>query len=424
MKILDIALKDLTRSIRSMFTIGITVIAPLLITGLMYAAFSGMSSGDAKISVINIGIVNLDTLPGDISLKVPLGITIREMFMDESIKTWLIASDFSDEISARAAVDQQEISVAVIIPSNFSADFFANKSDTSIKLIQDPTTTIPPLIVRNMMTSLLDGFSGGRIAIETINSRHQALHLTLNPTSVSALLADYQNWYIDFERNLFHKPEQAVLFMSAPNTKVEQSGGLSSMIGMVMAGQLIFFAFYTGAYAMMSILREQEEGTLVRLFTTPTDRTTVLAGKFLNVFITVLLQGLVLIIASHFAFGVNWGQPVSIALILFGQVIAASGLGVLLIAFVKSTRQGGPVLGGALTGLGMLSGLFTVSLPKPPAIFELIGNFTPQGWVLKGWRAALAGGPLADTFIPFAIMTIMGIVMFALGARLFRKRFA
>jgi ABC-2 type transport system permease protein len=424
MKILDIAFKDLTRSMRSMFTIGITVIAPLLITGLMYAAFSGMSGGDAKISVIHIGIVNLDTLPNDINLKKTLGDSIREMFTDESIKSWLIASDFKDEASVHTAVDQQEISVGVIIPPNFTSDFFANKSDTFIRLIQDPTQTIAPTIVRNMMTSLLDGFSGGRIAIETINSRHQALRITPNPTTVSALLENYQSWYIDFQRNLFHHPDQAVLYMSAPSMEVDKSGGLGSLIGMVMAGQLIFFAFYTGAYAMMSILREQEEGTLARLFTTPTDRTTVLAGKFLNVFITVLLQGLVLVIASHFAFGVDWGRPANTALILLGQVIAASGLGVLLIAFVKSTRQGGPVLGGALTGLGMLSGLFTVALPTPPAIFELFGYFTPQGWVLKGWSAVLSNQPLADVFLPFIVMTLLGVAMFAVGALLFRKRFA
>jgi ABC-2 type transport system permease protein len=80
-------------------------------------------------------------------------------------------------------------------------------------------------------------------------------------------------------------------------------------MGLTMTGQMIFFAFFTGAYSMMSILREDEEGTLSRLFTTPTDRTQILAGKFVAVFITVILQGLVLMAAGHFAFGVEWGNP-------------------------------------------------------------------------------------------------------------------
>ena len=176
---------------------------------------------------------------------------------------------------------------------------------------------------------------------------------------------------------------------------------------------------------MMSILEESEEGTLARLFTTPTDRTSILAGKFAAVFILVIMQGLVLMIAGRLIFRINWGEPASIALALIGQVIAATGLGVLLISLVKNTRQGGPVLGGGLTALGMLGGLFTANMPNalPPAM-NTIANFTPQGWVLKAWRLVMDGSSAGELFIPFAVMVTMGVVMFVIGARMFRKRFA
>ena len=114
------------------------------------------------------------------------------------------------------------------------------------------------------------------------------------------------------------------------------------MMGLVMAGQMIFFSFFTGAYAMISILQETEEGTLARLFTTPTDRTSILSGKFLAVLLMVILQGMVLMVAGSLLFGINWGEPGSVALALTGQVLAAVGLGVLLISFVKTSSQGGP----------------------------------------------------------------------------------
>jgi ABC-type multidrug transport system permease subunit len=112
-------------------------------------------------------------------------------------------------------------------------------------------------------------------------------------------------------------------------------------------------------------------------------------------------------------------------LALIAQVIGASGLGVLLISFVKSTKQSGPVLGGGLTVLGMLGGLFTSNIPGGmPAAFNTLANFVPQGWVLKSWRLALDGAPVADLFIPFIVTVVMGILMFAIGARVFRRRFA
>ena len=130
-------------------------------------------------------------------------------------------------------------------------------------------------------------------------------------------------------------------------------------------------------------------------------------------------------VAGHYAFGINWGEPVGVAIALLGQVVAATGLGVLLIAFVKSTRQGGPVLGGGLTTLGMLGGLFTASIPGGlPAAMNVIANFTPQGWVLKTWRMVMDGQSASDLLVPFAVMVGMGVVMFVIGAVMFRKRFA
>jgi ABC-2 type transport system permease protein len=277
-----------------------------------------------------------------------------------------------------------------------------------------------------MVTMMLDGVSGGGIALQTLMERQQANGIQPDPAQIPGWIERYGNWYRDFQRNLFHNPEKAALLLTAPSAgTTETADPIQQMMGLTMAGQMIFFAFFTGAYAMMSILREDEEGTLSRLFTTPTDRTQILTGKFLAVLLTVVLQGLVLMLAGHFAFGIVWGQTASAALALIGQVVAASGLGVLLISLVKTTKQGGPVLGGGLTGLGMLGGLFTANLPNAmPAAFQVLANFTPQGWVLRTWKLALSGAAPAELLLPFIVLLVMGAVMFALGAVMFRKRYA
>ena len=97
----------------------------------------------------------------------------------------------------------------------------------------------------------------------------------------------------------------------------------------------------------------------------------------------------------------------------------------MLISFVKTSKQGGPVLGGGLTALGMLGGLFTANMPNAmPAAFDMLANFIPQGWVLKTWKLALAGSAPADLLLPFTVLLAMGIVMFAIGAVMFKKRYA
>ena len=422
MKILDIAFKDLVRSARSFFLIGMTLATPLLITVLIYFAFGSMTSGDVSMTAIKVGVVNADVLPTDAPLEVPLGENIRSMFFDESVQSWITASDYVDEAAVREAVNAQEIGVAVIIPANFTEDYLTGKTDTAITILQDPTLTIGPTVVRDMVTTMLNGVAGGGIAYGVVNERMEANGKTLDPASIPSFFERYANWYAEFQRTLFHTPEQAALVVTSPSVSGESKDSFQSMIGLVMSGQLIFFSFFTGAYAMNSILQEAEEGTLARMFTTPTDRTTILAGKFLAVLFTVIIQGVVLLIAGHYLFKIHWGEAGSFTLSLLGQMFASVGLAVLLVSFIKTSKQAGPVFGGALTGLGMISGLFTTNIPI--AAFDTMGNFTPQGWVLKAWRLSLAGQPAGELIVPFLVLVAMGVVMFAIGAVMFRRRFA
>lgn len=425
MKILDIALKDLTRSFRSAFAIGMMVVAPLLMTGLIYFAFGGMTGGDVSMTAIQVGMVNADQLPPDAVLETPLGDNIRSMFFDESVTSWITARDYPDEAHARAAVNAREIGVAVIIPANFTAHYLSGEKDVQVLIVSDPTLSIGPAVVQDMVTMMVDGVAGGGIAIETLITRQQANGLIPASSQIPSWIERYGTWYTDFQRELFHHPDKAALLLTAPSAgETETADPIRQMLGLTIVGQMIFFAFFTGAYSMMTLLQEAEEGTLARLFTTPTSRVTILTGKFTAVFFTVILQGFVLLLAGHFVFGVAWGDPLPVALALIAQVVAATGLGVFLISFVKTTKQGGPVLGGGLTVLGMLGGLFTSNIPGLPPIFGALGKFTPQGWVLTSWQTVIAGQPLADVWLPFGVAVLMGVVMFAVGVTFFKRRYA
>jgi ABC-2 type transport system permease protein len=415
MKILDIALKDLVRSTRNFFLVGMAFAAPLLLTGLIYFAFGSLYRGDVSLAVVKVGVVNLDTLPANSKSQASIGSLIHDQLFSEYLKSLIEASDYPDEAAVRMAIENQEIGAAVIIPAGFSEKILAGQTDTPILLMQDPTLTIAPSVVKDSVTSVLDGMTGERIALKVINSRQQANGIETDSAQTSALEGKYQSWYAGSQ-----SPQQAALVISSPTTS---NDSFQDMIGSVMAGQLIFFSFFTGCYAMMNILQEDEEGTLSRLFTTPTQRTAILAGKFLYVFLIVLLQGLVLTTIAHFLFNITWGQPGSVILSLLGQMAAAVGLAVLLVSFLKSSKQAGFVFGGVLTALGMLSGLFTTNIDMP-ASFDAMAKFTPQGWALKAWELSLAGMPPNLLLLPFFILVGMGVVMFAIGSVLFRKRYA
>lgn len=417
MKVLDIALNDLTRSFRSLFAIGMMFAAPVMITGLIYLAFGGLSTGKVDLPVTTVAVANLDQPPTDSPISA--GAEIVGMFSDTSVSSWLKMTPAKDEFAARAAVDRREADVAVILPPDLTRAFLDGKTTSKIVLVQDPTQNIGPAVVRDMIQSMLDRNAGARVALQTITDQNASL----DPARIPNIISRFSSWYINFQRALFHSSQAAIVTESPSINQGAQEGSLQRMLALILVGQMIFFAFYTGAYSMTSILREDEEGTLARIFTTPTSRTAVLGGKFLAVFLTVVMQTLVMLLIGRFAFNVHWGNSLSVAMAILGQVVATTGLGVLLISFIRTSRQEGPVLGGGLTLLGMLGGLFTVAVSNMPKGFETVNLMTPQGWVLRAWKLTTTGAPPQEILLPLGILLASGMIFFLIGARIFRRRY-
>lgn len=418
MKALEITRKDLIQALRSSFGLGMMFGAPLLVAGLIYLAFGG-ASDKPEMPLTKVAVVNQDIpAPG----APAFGEILVSMLSDSSVSDWLSVQSAPDEESARALLKRQEVGVVLLISPGFSRSLLEGAEGPSLRMLKDPALTIGPMIVEGMIRSLVDGVEGARIALALQRERREALGLApLTQAQRAALQESYQGWFIEAQRARFHSGGGA-LVVRAPSASGEEAvSQTAKILSLVLIGQLIFFSFYTGAYSMISILREDEEGTLQRLFTTPTPRTTILLGKLLAVFLMVVVQALVMLTAGRVVFGVQWGSPLWVAPALLAQVVAATGLGVFLISLVKTPRQAGPVLGGALTALAMLGGLFTVGVPSMPGAFRLIALFTPQGWALEAWRACLEG---RVSWWALGLSLVGGVVMFLVGAWRFARRFA
>lgn len=420
MKVFDIAIKDLTQSFRSVFMVGMTIIAPLALTGLMYMAFGGMQGESPDLPKLVLGVVNHDQPVND---QEPLGELMVGMFTDSSVSSWLEVSQYSDEASARADIDDQKIGALVVFPENLTQATTTGEGSAQVVIIKDPTISVTPAVVRNMIVSFLDGVYSGRVAYEVIETNAATAGFTPDPASLQTAFKGFSQWYIEFQRSLFHSPD-AVLAIRSPETSPEApENAIQRILAFTLIGQIIFFAFFTAAFAMQSILNEDEQGTLQRLFTTPTARMNIITGKFVFVVLTVTLQSFILLLLGRIIFGVEWKPLGNTVIAVIAQVIAASGLGVLLIALVKNSRQAGPVLGGGLTFLGMLGGLFTATISMP-AGFALINKFTPQGWVMETWRTAVSAASLSELIVPAIVSVAFGAVSFTIGAILFRRRYA
>ncbi|MGD8731987.1 MAG: ABC transporter permease [Anaerolineales bacterium] len=419
-KLIDLALKDLRRAFNNFFGVAMMLGAPFLITGLIYFAFGGVGGDDDSYNLqpIRVQIVNSDQGISGFNA----GEQLSEFLLSDSVSSIVHPTEVEQAAAARRAVDEQRADVAVLIPPDFTANAVSNEAEASVTLYQDPTLTLAPQIIRDLISQFTDGFAGAKIASDVVQAQFESRGLTLTRQENEAIANRYaQRLQAGDHQHGAETTSGIALVQPGSDPEVEQNG---VYIGPVMAGMMIFFVFFMGANGAQSIISEDEEGTLQRLFTTPTPRGTILGGKLLAVVLTLIFQTAVLLIASGLLFQISWGETLPVILASFSMILAAAGFGVLIMSLVKSTRQTGPVLGGVLTVTGMLGGLFITGIPDVPAFFDQAKLAMPQGWALEVWQRVLSGAPLEMIWVPFAVLTAIGIIFFSMGVLFFRRRFA
>jgi ABC-2 type transport system permease protein len=426
MKILDIALKDLLRSFRSVFVLIFAFILPLLTIAIFYFAFGGMGGDDGgfNLPTTKVQIINLDK-PAPQYGDFVAGDVLVEALQSEAYADLFEVTEVESADEARAAVDNQEAGVAIIIPANFTASAFDLESTASIEIYQDPTLSIGPGIVKSFVSRFVDNFVGSKIAAEVAYEQLTEQGATVDSAVIYDIASQYANWV------QAPSHDTATLFDTALPSGVEQekTNMVAQMLSTIMAGMMVFYAFFTGASASQSILKEEEEGTLARLFTTPTPQSSILAGKFIAIFATLAIQVTVLIVLSQAIFGINWGKALPVVLVALGLIVLAASFGIFVTSWLKGTKQAGAVYGGVLNIVGWvgISRMFLTLVPGTEGVTP-IGNavslISPYGWALWGLQETLAGSGVGDVILIVVVMLCLSAAFFTIGVLKFRKRFA
>lgn len=430
MKVLDIAFKDLKRSFRSasavMFMFGI----PLLVTSMFYMMFGNMAqNGGFDLPKTKVIIANMDAggpkfqinpknIPGGRKAKT-MGDLIVSILQSNDLKDLIEVTFAPDPQAARASVDNQQAQVAIIIPADFSKQFADVRDGKAvIEFYQDPTLTIGPSIMRSILNRFLDSMGGVSITINVFLDEADSSQYNLTGQVIQR--------YLDTSLALSDDLEGDLLDVRAPagekkSAEQEKQNILLSIVGPIMGGMMIFYAFFTGTSTAQSILREEEERTLPRLFTTPTKQSTILTGKLLSVFMTVFVQVVVLLIVSHFIFGIQWGATQSLALAALGTIFSAASFGIFVNSFLKNTKQAGVLFGGVLTVTGMVGMMSVIGANSSGAVSTSL--LVPQGWAIRGLMQSMNGEPVSAVLITLLAMLAWGAVFFIVGVLRFNRRY-
>ncbi len=404
-KSLLIAWKDLTLAFRDIGGLLLMLLAPFALT-IGIGLVTGRFSGDTNTGLSDIPVVLVNHDDGAI------GQAIVDVFTSSDLAALLEPKTLTDSAAARAAIDADEAAAAVIVPAGFSeAVFTAAAAAPQIELVLNPERPVSAGVIQAIVESLLShvevGRVSGQVAVEALLKTGRIM-----PDQAAQIGQSFGE-------------EQATAADDAITLRnVDASGRAAKafdVLTVIAPGFALMFLMFTVTNAGRTIVQERLAGTLPRLLVAPVGAGQVLGGKLLGIFLIGVAQVAILIGANGLIFGVNWGDPLAVALLVLASAAGAAGWGALLAALAQSPAQIGGLGSALMLIFGILGGSLGNSFTLPGWLMPAAW-ITPNYWGIQGFAALGTGAGLAEIGPNLAVLLAMAVALFGVAIVTFRRR--
>lgn len=410
-KIFLLGWKDLTLAFRDRAALILMLLAPFALTvglGIVTGGFSG--GNNTGLSSIPVALVNED--------EGELGSALVEVFQSTDLAEMVQPEVLDDPAAARQRVDEDQLAAAILIPAGFSAGVIPNAATgqtgpaVAIEVYSNPARPTGAGIVRSIVEQFVDQVEIGRVGAQvTLSGLIQSGRIA--PQEAAAMGAQ-----IGASQAAQASSGQRITLKS-----VERDGAAPefNILAYMAPGMALMFLMFTVSNGGRTLLVEKTHGTLSRLLVAPLSRSQVLLGKMFGVFLTGTAQMLILILASTLLFGLKWGDPLGVLVLVLACVVGAVGWGMLITALVKTPGQASSFGSAVMLIFGILGGSF-FDISQFSVWFRAASRITPNAWGLDGFSTLALGGNLLDILPVVGGLLVMGAVLFGISLFVFIRR--
>lgn len=366
---------DLRQRVRDRSVIIFSLVVPLALMSVM-----NLTMGD-------VGELELE--PVTVAASVPEGDRLGEALVSALSSTGVVEVT----VEAVAADEVQELArdgdaaLGVVVPEGFTADVQRGAGAT-VDLVEGDEAGLSTDVLLSVVRAVLDQLAVGAHTAAA-GARAGVPHEQL------AALA-----------------EQAAT--QAPAVNLSQGATASEQLsqsGALVAGQAGLFLLFTVGFGVLALVAEREQGTLARLRSMPMPPGLVVVAKALVGYVLGVVATTVLLTAGSVLFGVSFGSPVVVAVLVLCAVAAATSLMFIIARVARTAEQAGIAQSILAIVLGMAGGAFF-----PIAGTGLTGrllDLNPVAAFTRGLGISSGGGGLSDIGVPVAIL--LGFAVVAVG---------
>jgi ABC-2 type transport system permease protein len=407
-KLFTIAWKDLTLALRDRAALVLMFAAPLALTlglGFITGRFSGQSD-EGGLRDIPVVIVNQD--------DGPIGVALVDTFYSPELGTLLKPLSDTDVLAARKQIEDGAVAAAVIVPAGFSASIISPSQHAPaagdvvrVNIYANPARSISAGVIQSIVEEFLSRVEAGRVSGQ-VGVTQLVASGRIKPEEAQA-----------YGQRLGQAQEAATVNVTAV-TATGAPAPQVDVLAVLAPGMALLFLMYTVSRGGANLLAERDGGTLSRLMVTPTGMTQIIGGKVMGVFLTAAMQVALLIVASGVLFGLRWGDPAGLVVLVLAVAAGATGWGMVIAAVARTPAMVGSLGSAAMLLFGVLGGSFGDNVPLPDFL-QTVGKVTPNAWGIQGFARLTSGGALGDVLPNVLALCVMAAVTFAVAVVLFRR---
>lgn len=395
--LLNIARKDALIIARDRAALLVMLAMPLALIFILGSALGGIGEGDSL--DIGVAIVNEDT--GETGERFVEGLT-----SSDEIDAVFNIEVRTDAEATRADVERGDLTAALIIPEDLSEKVLAGEP-VGLEVLQDPGSKMAAGIWAGVVRAGVANASAQIIAMHTLqdmsaNASGNGGGVGSGPPVGAA------------PGSAPELPELTFDAVAVKEIEAEVDKRVS-MISYYSAGMTGMFLLFGSMFGAFSFVKERREQTLARMLSTPASKLAIVGGKAIGVLMIGVGQFALLLVGTHFLFGVDWGNNVAAtALVGLAEALAAAGLAMTLAALGKSERAIGGIAPAAIM-LFAATGGSMIPTEQLPEFLLPVQVVSPVYWTVNGFIDLMRGASMADVLPGIGAVLAIGAALFVFG---------
>jgi linearmycin/streptolysin S transport system permease protein len=290
---------------------------------------------------------------------------------------------------ARELAQADEIAAAFVVPEGFSEAITTNRP-AEIRIIGSSESPIATQIADAVATSYVSELNAVRVATSTVFAAEGGVP---DPAAAQDLAARAAQVDVPIE-----------LQRDEATSKQLDSKTFTAV------GMAVFFLFFTAQFGVLSLLGERREGTLARLLAAPISAGTIVTAKALSTLVLGTVSMIVLVVASTFLLGADWGDPLAVGALILAGVVSAMGLTSLVGGLAKTEEQAAGYSSIIAVVLGILGGTF-FPLSQAPGLLTTLNRITPHYWLMRGFGDLAGAGDIGDIVPSIVALLLFGTIL-------------